>query len=276
MVTRKLFRVFLQTILRKTYLLTTVEKLRYMMKVWICRDKNKQFKAANPNFALPPEHLAFDAYSSSHWEFYKLSGELTAKFLVTITNKYFSNGHPLQSMYEWGCGPARIVRQLGPIYGNSVEIYASDYNPETIEWCSKHIPAVRFIKNELQPPLPYADNKFDFVYAVSVFTHLSEANGLQWAKELHRILKPGGILLITTDSDNAYRKELLPGEKRKYRTAGIVVRGQYEEGKKMFMTRHSPSYVKDKLLQDFEILEQVSMAFPFMRQDYWIAKKGSK
>lgn len=275
MITRKIFRVLLQTALRKTWLLAPVEKLRYRIKVWIYRDKNKEFKLNNPDFALPPEHLAFDAYSSSHWEFYKLSGELTAQFLATITDKYFSNGHPLQSMYEWGCGPARIVRQLGTIYGNKVAIHASDYNPETIEWCSKHIAGVKFIKNELQPPLPYPDNTFDFVYAVSVFTHLSETNGLQWAKELQRILKPGGILLITTDSDNAYRKELLPAERRKYKTAGIVVRGQYEEGKKMFMTRHNPAYVKEKLLYDFEILEQVSMAFPFMRQDYWVARKTS-
>jgi SAM-dependent methyltransferase len=273
MVTRKIFRVFLQDIFRKTYLLGTVEKMRYGLKLWLYRTKNKHFKAANPDFALPPEHLAFDAYSAPHWDFYKISGEVTAKFLAGITSKYFSSSHPLQSIFEWGCGPGRIIRQLRAPFGNKVEIYASDYNPETIEWCSKNIPGVSFVKNELQPPLPYPDNKFDFVYAISIVTHLTEENGLQWVKELYRTIKPGGVLLITTDGDNAYRTELLPDEKRKYDTAGIVVRGKYEEGKKMFLTRHSPRYVREKLLQDFEVLEHKTLSFPFMKQDYWVARK---
>lgn len=258
--------------MRKIRLLALADQARYYYKTWRLRKRNRQFIAANPGFALPPAYLAFDAYSSSHWEFYKVSGEQTASFLKTIADTYFPGGHSLSAVYEWGCGPARITRQMPAVFG-PVELHASDYNAQTIAWCKENIPGVHFMKNELRPPLSYPDNMFDFIYAVSVFTHLSEKNCLDWAHELYRVLRPGGILLITTDSDSVYRKEFLPAEKKEYDTKGIVVKGRYEEGKKMFLTRHSPKYIREKLLQPFEILEHVPEVFPFMKQDYWVAKK---
>jgi ubiquinone/menaquinone biosynthesis C-methylase UbiE len=147
---------------------------------------------------------------------------------------------PLRAIYEWGCGPARVARQLPDVFGQDVELYVSDYNPETIEWCQKNVPHVQFFQNGLHPPLPYPDNKFDFIFGISVFTHLSESNCLSWAHELYRVLRPGGILLITTDSDSAYEIEMLPAERKKYDTDGILVRDKYEEGKKMFLTRQAP------------------------------------
>ena len=273
MMTRKIFRAKLQRMLRQARLLAPAEKLRYYLKRVQLGKRNRRFIRENPDFCLPPAYLAFDAYSSSHWEFYKVSGELTAKFLSEIVSKYFNNHNRISTVYEWGCGPARIIRQLPAVLDKSISFYASDYNEQTIEWCKQNVENVAFIKNELEPPLPYIDNQFDFIYAASVFTHLSEENALKWSKELARVLAPNGILLITTNSDAAYQKELLRDEKKRYESAGIVVSGNYEEGKKMFLARHSPKYIRETLLQPFQILEHVPMGFPFMKQDYWIAHK---
>jgi SAM-dependent methyltransferase len=46
-------------------------------------------------------------------------------------------------------------------------------------------------------PLPYRDGQFDFVYGLSVFTHLSFDLQLRRAAEIHRILEPGGVALLT-------------------------------------------------------------------------------
>ena len=37
---------------------------------------------------------------------------------------------------------------------------------------------------------------FDLIYAVSVFTHLTD-NSIPWLLELHRLLKPDGILIAS-------------------------------------------------------------------------------
>jgi len=252
--------------------LAWVEKLRYRFKRWQLRKRNRAFIANNPNFALPPSHLAFDAYSSSHWDFYKISGEQTAEFLLGIIQKHFGPNPP-QRIYEWGCGPGRVIRQLPAVLNKMTEFHGSDYNAESIEWCNEKIPGIRFIVNGLEPPLPYPDHSFDFIYGISVFTHLSKSNALLWANELLRVLKPGGIVLVTTAGDEVYEKELLPAERKKYETEGIVTRANYKEGKKMFLAMHNPGYVREKLLSQFEIIEHGNTGIPFMRQDWWVAKK---
>ena len=48
--------------------------------------------------------------------------------------------------------------------------------------------------------MPYEDNSFDRVYCISVIEHLeSEEMGIKSIKEMARVLRPGGRLLVTMD-----------------------------------------------------------------------------
>lgn len=270
--TVKLFRVRMQSLFRATGLLPFVENLRYYKKRLEYIKRNKVFLKENPGFVLPPAHLAFDAYNAPKWKFYKHSGEDSAQYLQKVTAEYLSPGRKI-SVYEWGCGPGRVVRHLPAVFGDSAEIFGSDYNEETIDWCQKNIPGVEFTLNGLTPPLKYPDNQFDLIYCISVFTHLSPETGVKWANELFRVLNPGGILLLTSLGERFYHNELLPNEKRKYDEEGVVVRGQYKEGKKMFLTIHNPSYIRQMLSDKFEILHYMPDGFPHVPQDCWIVKK---
>jgi SAM-dependent methyltransferase len=44
---------------------------------------------------------------------------------------------------------------------------------------------------------PFAENQFQYVFAYSVFSHLSEEMHLRWLEELRRIVVPGGALAIS-------------------------------------------------------------------------------
>lgn len=270
--TGKLFKVKLQNFLRRVHLLKTVEHFQFVARTWSLRKKNRDFVLRNPDFPLPPAHLAYDAYSAPDWNFYKDSGEGTADFLAGIIKKQLGNKQDL-AVLEWGCGPGRVIRHLPSRLGGKTACYGSDYNTETIAWCSANLPAIKFSLNDLTPPLPYEQSKFDFVYCISVFTHLSEETGLKWADELFRVLSPGGLLVITTAGDYSYETDLVGDEKNQYKNHGIVTRGEYEEGKKMYLARHSPAYVKDVLLKKFDFIEHVTAGFPFIAQDYWLVKK---
>jgi ubiquinone/menaquinone biosynthesis C-methylase UbiE len=272
MVSNKMLRVKIQDVLRKAGLLSVAEKFRYYQKLWSLKKANNAFIQQNPDFKLPPEQLAFDAYSAPDWDFYKRSGEGTAAFLADTMRKYLP-GSSSGKIYEWGCGPGRVIRALPAQLGPTVEVYGSDYNPQTIEWCKKNLTDIKFELNGLNPPLPYGDNTFDFVYCISVFTHLSDITGLNWAEEIYRVLKPNGIFLATTSGDGAFERELLDREKKAYQTEGVVVRGNYEEGKKMYLARHNPRYVREHLLKSFRIEDHVPSGFPFIEQDYWVARK---
>jgi 2-polyprenyl-3-methyl-5-hydroxy-6-metoxy-1,4-benzoquinol methylase len=60
--------------------------------------------------------------------------------------------------------------------------------------------------------MPVADASFDIVYSVSVLEHISEPASL--ISELHRVLRPGGALVITIDIDHIPGSEQGIGPRR--------------------------------------------------------------
>lgn len=261
----------LQRILRDLGLLTAVEKLLYLVSVLRWYRRNIEFVQKHPDFKVPPKALAYDAYSAPDWDFYKLSGEETAVFLAEISNKYLPHDTSLRVL-EWGCGPGRVIRHIPNTFSANTKAYGTDYNPASIAWCNDNVGTVKFSLNGLQPPLQFEEECFDLIYSISVFTHLSEEVSLQWVGELWRVARSGGLLVITTNGDSR-QGVMRPDEKEAYKSKGIVIRGKFEEGKKMYWACHSPQYLKEKLFNEFEVLQHCDASFPYTGQDYWVLRK---
>ena len=47
-------------------------------------------------------------------------------------------------------------------------------------------------------PLPYADDSFDLVVSMDVIEHLPEEGLSPWLRELLRVIRPGGLVFLTT------------------------------------------------------------------------------
>jgi len=60
------------------------------------------------------------------------------------------------------------------------------------------------VHNSSIPTLPVEDNSVDCIAAWSVFTHI-ETFELHWLAELRRILRPGGLALLTFVTDRHLR-----------------------------------------------------------------------
>ena len=71
------------------------------------------------------------------------------------------------------------------------------------------MPATAGAAGGILPPLPLEDESFDLIWSISVFTHLTD-NSLPWLCELHRLLRPGGLLIATYMG--RWTWELLAGE----------------------------------------------------------------
>lgn len=84
--------------------------------------------------------------------------------------------------------------------------YGTDVDAQAIGWCRRHLSG-HFNVNSSFPPLSYPDSAIDCAYAISVFTHLSEEHQVSWLWELRRVIKPGGVLLLTLHAE-ASRKQL--------------------------------------------------------------------
>jgi 2-polyprenyl-3-methyl-5-hydroxy-6-metoxy-1,4-benzoquinol methylase len=125
-----------------------------------------------------------------------------ALFLNHVFERVFPSGEPtnLQNfkILDFGCGWGRMLRLLrhNPDLAN-IELYGADPISLALDICRRSLPSVWLTQVGLLPPTDYRDSLFDLIYAYSVFSHLSMDCHLQWARELHRIIKPGGFVCIT-------------------------------------------------------------------------------
>lgn len=102
-----------------------------------------------------------------------------------------------QRLLDFGCGWGRFTR----LFLHDVSeagLFGVDPWEEAVTLSRVHMPYACFVKSDRDPPLPFADNVFDVVFANSVFSHLSRTSSREWGREISRILRPGGILVATT------------------------------------------------------------------------------
>ena len=96
---------------------------------------------------------------------------------------------------DYGCGPGSYIIPLAELVGESGKVYALDIHPLAIQRVQdiaskKQLANVETILSDCQTGLP--DNSLDAVLLYDAFHHLSDPNRV--LKELHRVLKPDGIL----------------------------------------------------------------------------------
>jgi len=102
------------------------------------------------------------------------------------------------SILDFGCGCGRVTRFLP----RGLDVTGLDIDGEAIGWCRQNLSSIaKFDVNNPEPPLDDSDETFDLIFCVSLFTHLSLEMERAWLRELKRVLKPGGWLLISTLSD---------------------------------------------------------------------------
>jgi SAM-dependent methyltransferase len=98
---------------------------------------------------------------------------------------------------DFGCGCGRLLRFFTHAAG-SWRAVGSDVDATIAGWCQENLKGTETYVNGVMPPLHHADGSFDLVYSLSVFTHLNEAEATAWLHELGRVLRPGGLLIVTT------------------------------------------------------------------------------
>lgn len=161
----------------------------------------------------------------------------------------------VDSWLDFGCGYGRVVRFL--VERTPAErVWASDVIEEGVDFCAAefgvHPAPSRGALADVDFP-----RRFDFIYAISVITHLDEENSSVFLRRLGDWLTPNGLVLFTThgrwslenlryygETYDARRDEI----EREVRDQGFAfVPYHHYAGDDYGMTWHSADYVKERI-----------------------------
>jgi len=152
----------------------------------------------------PPKRLNFVGSS----EFKKVGDEFTDHFVKIGKMK------KTDTVLDIGSGIGRMAIPLKK-YLKDGEYYGFDIDKRGVKWCQKNISNklsnfnFEYVdiynkyynkKGKIKASefvFPYKDNKFDFIFATSVFTHMMPKQIIQYFKEVSRVMKPGGTCFFT-------------------------------------------------------------------------------
>lgn len=126
-----------------------------------------------------------------------------------------------RSLLDWGCGHGRVIRHFA--IDGDVTCAGTDIDRDNIDWAQRHIAGVDFACAGLHPPMPFPSDAFDFVYGISVMTHLMPDNQSAWLTEIARVTRRDGLCILTFagDSSVAYSSQFLgPDWIGQYRAQG--------------------------------------------------------
>jgi SAM-dependent methyltransferase len=224
---------------------------------------------------LPPARLRVAVAGTPDATWFIESGRVQAQVIEAALARHGSQIGEVERMLDFGCGCGRVTRHWAT--AGSTEVYGSDFNPALVRWCATNLGFGHFSVNGSEPPLSYESDTFDVVYLMSVLTHLTESATRAWIDELSRVLKPAGLLLLTTHG-NAYADRLTTEERERYAAGEVVVRWPSVAGTNLCTVFHPTSYVRSQLAPQLELLEFVPRggAIGSPQQDLALFRRPSK
>ena len=108
-----------------------------------------------------------------------------------------------------GCGNCKEIEKIkkNVPFADDISFYACDITDEGVKYAFKRgFPKNRFKIVDVREKLDYPDNTFDTILFIEVLEHLGVMENT--FKELTRVLKPDGHIIITTPLLNHWKKRL--------------------------------------------------------------------
>lgn len=237
-----------------------LQQIRYIIK-------NSLFRKSHPALAIPSDRDLFETFKLDY-ALYFSDGQMAAKEMIQWSKPFLLN-EPLHIL-DWGCGVGRVIQHI-PAFLPKTICYGADINQQRINWCRKHIDHVLFdcIEDE---QLPYPSKLFDLIFGISVFTHIEGKEQLFWLRELHRITKPGAVVIVSSHG-SFFEKNMSALEKSNYESKGWQSNDYYEKGHRLVSTYNKASNFKELAAPYFTIQKHYdgkSHPEKLGGQDIWI------
>ncbi len=97
------------------------------------------------------------------------------------------------TILDVGCGNGRLYQLFRDL---SIQLTGSDISSGLIEIAKKTYTDATFEVSDMRS-LPFDDNAFDIAYSIAAVHHLPRAGQQETLREVARVLKPGGLFVMT-------------------------------------------------------------------------------
>jgi SAM-dependent methyltransferase len=250
--------------------------LRGMERFVALRETRSQGTLLDNGLPVPPARLRVVVVGHADVDEFLTAGRRDNGIIRDSVRRAGIEPGDLGAVLDWGCGCGRVARWWQDLEGPA--IHGCDYNGNLVEWVDANLPFVEGRMNELVPPLPYANASFDLIYALSVFTHLTDDRARAWMREIGRVLKPGGMFWFTTHGQ-AYRDRMTSEDQTRFDRGGSVVQFAGAEGTNACAAFHPAGFVRTDLAREFEVLESTEAHLlsqderQGLVQDRWLVRR---
>lgn len=221
--------------LRKALAAVGLLRPAFRVREWLRAVQGPPVPALGPDgLPLPRRIHMVRVAGHADWRQFYESGRAQAAVFAELAAEAGAPLDAAKAVLDWGCGCGRITRHLGAF--TTARILGRDVDAMTVGWSARHLPG-EFRTSGLRPPLDLADGALDAIISLSVFTHLGRDGQQAWLAELARVLRPGGVLLLTFMDERHHRLDGVSGARAELEAAGFTVTTSALEG-----TNHTATF----------------------------------
>jgi SAM-dependent methyltransferase len=108
------------------------------------------------------------------------------------------------TILEVGCGDGAFTKSLAEY---SSQVTAIDLSSHQVAQNARAYPEIQFLQHDVAQPLPFEDGSYDVIWCSEVLEHLFDPGFA--LREMHRVLVPGGRLLVTVPYHGVLKNVLI-------------------------------------------------------------------
>ena len=191
-------------------------------------------------------------YNKIALKYHKQRGKYPNKILITKVLKRLPKG---SSVIDLGCGAGVPISKF--LSNKGYKVTGIDFSTGMIKLARKNVPKGKFVRMDMTK-LKFKPNSFDGAVSFYAIIHVPREKHKKIYKSLHKILKPGGIILVNASGGDKWEAT------------------EEYMGVPMFWSHYGPK-LTPKIITDagFEILWNKVLKIGGERQ-FWVLARNKK